>query len=583
MKRLFGNLFLIVFTCLAVTSCNNKKNIASLIPSDALVVTYFDTKSFFDKLPYDSIKATELFKDIVTDSSLSELTKKILNDPDQSGIDLNDGMALFVSKGEDENYNVVFSGFIADKSDFETFNKSLDSGAALSKEQNRNILVIRNTAVVGWNNNQFAYVLNVSNPKEKLENIRDRQIKLPEENSDHVAAAQAFINKLFSLSASASLASESRFNTLIKQTGEMKVWINPEKIIQISSMGALGMLQLDAVVKESRTTYAVNFDNGKIIATQKSYYNKEMTALIKKYTGEKVKPEDFAAIPSTDVLAAMRINFKPEGIMAFLKLAGLDGFVNMFAGELKVSSDDLVNSLAGTITGSLSDLKIPSFSNKGTSKSDVTILDPNTSKPIPQVNSNFSSGADFNALLSIGIRDKAVLQKLVDGLSEAFMGDDMPADKLPFTLTDREFVISNNKNFTNKYVEAHSGSNPQWADKASGHPFGFYLDINKILQALPAASDTPAGESRAISLSFWKNIYATGGDFSGDALSVNSEVNLTDTQRNSLRQLNTYIDALYKINKQKIGNWERKTAEKNANSDHISQNDATDSAAALEK
>ncbi len=569
MKSLLIRIFVILFAGIAFISCKSKSNIGSLIPSDALFVSYFNTQSLLEKLPYDSIKATQMFSDIITDSSISDLGKQILNDPSKSGIDLDKGLVLFVSKGDGQNYNLVFSGFVGKASDFETFNKGIDSGATIEQEKEIKTLVIKNKSVTGWNKDRFAYVLNVNNPERNFGGNKFENIKLPQKDKDEITSGKEFIVKLLNLSSKNSLSKESRFKDLMKDKGDVKVWINTEKIFQTASMGALGMLKLDALFTDSRTTYVINFENGKISAIQRSYYSKEMSSLIKKYAGDKIKPEDFSSIPSDDILAVFRVNFKPEGIKAFLKLAGLDGFVNMFANEMNISSDDLFNALGGKIMGSLSDLKIKPSNNKNSSATDITKLGPNPPRGVPPSGSKFTRpDIDFNGLLDVGVRNKAILQKLLDALQETLVGGDTPSDKLPFTLTDKELVISNNKDFANKFLEDRKGAKPEWADKISGHPFAFYMDIHKMLQSVSLPKDSATEKSLTLSLNFWKDVSATGGDFEGDALSIEGQLTLADQQRNSLRQLNSYFDALYKLNKNKIKEFEKKRIEQSSTNDN---------------
>jgi len=135
MKSLLIRIFVILFAGIAFISCKSKSNIGSLIPSDALFVSYFNTQSLLEKLPYDSIKATQMFSDIITDSSISDLGKQILNDPSKSGIDLDKGLVLFVSKGDGQNYNLVFSGFVGKASDFETLTTELIRGQTIDRKK----------------------------------------------------------------------------------------------------------------------------------------------------------------------------------------------------------------------------------------------------------------------------------------------------------------------------------------------------------------------------------------------------------------------------------------------------------------
>lgn len=554
MRTIFNSVVIIILTGITVSSCSGKKDIASHIPSEALVVSYFDTKSLLSKLPYDSIMTTQMFQDALADSAMTDMDRRILKDPSKLGIDLSKDIAFFTDRSKDGDYNLVMTGYISNDADFGALNKALDPGSEVSSEKGVKIMVLKNKAVVGWNNDIFAFVLNVHRPGNHFNDGGSDGIQPPDSNNNGTASAKEYITSLFNLPSSGAISKESSFENLIKDSGDIKVWVNIEKMIQSASMGPLGLLKLDALVKDSRATATANFENGKISFVQKLYFNTGMTSLLKKYAGDNIRPADFAAIPSSDILAAFRFNFKPEGISALLQLAGLDGFVNMFANELNVSPEELFSALRGDVMGSISDLKIKPSSKKPIPLADADIpgLDEGLPGGLPG-SPLITGGNNFNGMLAIGIRNKMTIQKLIDSLRNTVMDADIPADKLPFTLTDSEFVFSNNKDFAKRFAAHQGGTKPAWADKISGHPFGFFTDIQKMLQSLPLPNDSSSAGSLILSRGFWKDAYATGGNFEDGTLTVKGQLTLAEPQRNSLQQLSAYFDALYKIKRKKMG------------------------------
>jgi hypothetical protein len=49
------------------------------------------------------------------------------------------------------------------------------------------------------------------------------------------------------------------------------------------------------------------------------------------------------------------------------------------------------------------------------------------------------------------------------------------------------------------------------------------------------------------SLKMWNNMVMTGGDFKGGAFTATADINLVDEKVNSLKQLNTYMDEMFKL------------------------------------
>ncbi len=120
------------------------------------------------------------------------------------------------------------------------------------------------------------------------------------------------------------------------------------------------------------------------------------------------------------------------------------------------------------------------------------------------------------------------------------------------SLNDKVFALSNHKEFAQSYVDGKANNKQDWAGKITGHPFGLYVSINKILNAIPSPKDSGSIATLDKSKAFWNDLYSTGGDMSGDALTIKTEVNLMDQNTNSLKQLNTYFDQMYQLNKDKI-------------------------------
>ena len=87
-------------------------------------------------------------------------------------------------------------------------------------------------------------------------------------------------------------------------------------------------------------------------------------------------------------------------------------------------------------------------------------------------------------------------------------------------------------------------------DKFSGHPIGFFLDLHQLLSEVSSmmASDPNEKSLMDQSLKTWNNITASGGEMKDNAFIFHTEINFVDQQTNSLKQLNNYLNEMYKIN-----------------------------------
>lgn len=528
MKRIHNLIFAFILVAYALSSCQGKNEIGALVPADAVVVSYFDTKSLLQKLPYQDVKSTVLFNDFKNSRHFSDWEKNLLDDPEKSGIDLTNGLLAFVEKDSGDAFNMAVVGFVGNKSDFEAFNKNLDSSQQITTENNIHSIVLNNSAVAGWNDKNFVYVLNMQKPStSELDLDEDNSLPLLPEGD--ITAAKAQIKGILNLTSGNSLAKDKRFGELLNEKGDIKVWLNSEKMVDLASTGAMAMINMNEFIKDTRSTHVINFTDGAITLQQRTYYGNKIADLVKKYKGEKITAQDFSKIPSSDVAGAMALNFKPEIIYEFIKFIGVDGLVNMFLNEDDISLADILKSFDGKFLISLSDFKV---TGKDTSAS-------------------LQTPVDFNLLVKAGVANKENLQKVLDMIiSDA--GAIVPVSNLPYLLTDKEFVYSNKKGYAEEYTKGNANQKFEWTDKLTGHAFGLYLNINKILQSLPEPKDTANAKSLQLSKTFWKDLYSSGGDIKGNSITGQTIINLQDNKTNSLKQLNEYFDGLYKLNKDKI-------------------------------
>lgn len=531
MKPLLKFLLVITSVIIAFSSCKKKNDTGKMIPGNALFVAQVNIKSLDNKLSWDEIQKTDWYKKAYSDSSTPEWRKKILENPSASGIDFDEGLIFFAAK-DTTDYYIAAEGKLKSAKDFEAFNKNFDPAQTVTKDGSINLLVLEDKNVVGWNDDHFIYVMNPNTTSSQMYKW-DGSDRAPDNNTTENRSAEltTLCKKLFSLKSSASLAENDQFSSLLKEPGDIHLWQNTEEIIKSApSMGMLSMLKLDAFTKDNISTYTVTFDNGKIDINQKGYVSKELADVLKKYTGSSVNKDMIKNIPSQNVFGVLVFNFKPEGIKEFIKLTGADGLVNTYAQQMGFNLDDISKATDGNWLLAFSDFKIGNDSLKDEDKSNMPGL---------------------NYIFSAGIADKPSFNKIMDAIQK--MGSQMGKDSmLKYVTNDKTFTFSNTISFANQYL---SGNNNKYdfTDKFSGHPVGFFLDIHQLLSGLSSMTSSSPDEKGLMdqSLKTWKNIIATGGEIKDNAFTFHTEINFIDQQANSLKQLNNYLNEMYKINEER--------------------------------
>jgi hypothetical protein len=121
--------------------------------------------------------------------------------------------------------------------------------------------------------------------------------------------------------------------------------------------------------------------------------------------------------------------------------------------------------------------------------------------------------------------------------------------EMTYNINNNWFAIGNSGDHVNKFLAG--GNNKQaFADKISGHPFGGYIDIQKLLKSMDADHTDSSGKVLSnASLKMWQDVVITGGEYKNGALAGEVEINFMDKNTNSLKQLSLYFEQLSKMMK----------------------------------
>ena len=209
---------------------------------------------------------------------------------------------------------------------------------------------------------------------------------------------------------------------------------------------------------------------GKSDVKQKGYAGKEFTDFLKKYSGGNINTDMIKTIPSQNVFGVFAMNFKPEGIKELIKLTGMDGFLNMYTGQMGFNLDDFVKANKGDLMLAVTDFKM---------KTDSCLIQMTRAMPI-----QVFSEARSEFLFSVAIGDKPSFQKLIDA-GKKITGEMGKNDtSISYGQNDKVFAISNHQHFLNDYLAGNSNNKFDFTDKFSGHPINIFIDIHKILSVV---------------------------------------------------------------------------------------------------
>jgi hypothetical protein len=296
------------------------------------------------------------------------------------------------------------------------------------------------------------------------------------------------------------------------------------------------MFKAASVMEGNISTVTINFDNGKITGTSKSFFNKELQEFYSKYKAGNLNTEMLKMIPGDNVTAVIAMNYPPEGIKGFLKLLGMDGMANGWLADAGFSIDDFVAANKGDLLLAVTDFTMAE-KEKSVPMGDDKVY-------------NFKAKApDAKILFATSIGNKGAFDKLIAAATAAIgkfgkMGGEEVVSKIKYEIKDNWFLAGNSQEQISAFGTG-TGSDKAFINKISGHPFGFYLDLKKITAV---RSESPGGMMSMIGGEgkIWDDIIVYGGEMKDGVGVSHFEINMIDKNTNSLKQLNNFGSGIAK-------------------------------------
>lgn len=516
-------------------SCKNSTT-GLPIPKDAAIAIHINASSLSSKLSWKEIRSTEWFKN-AHQSEDDSLQKKLMDDPEHSGIDIKSDFAFFIKKQGNGGY-FVLEGNLKDAVAFESMVKKLHHNAEVKKDGDISYVKEEGTDLLCWTSSKFIFMSDAP-----FERTMNNSFEDYDKNRFHQDSLLVFTKSLLNLSSSSSLESDDRFTSLIKENGDVHFWMNMEQYMSsiIGMMGnnpMLSMMQgMSGMFEGSVTTATLSFDNGKITVKSKRYLSEKMQQVMDKVQYKNITADEVNRIPSKNVDAALIINYPPEVSKEFFKALGVDGFINGFLGRYNTNLDEVVQATKGNLILSVSDFGF-------TTQNAMPGSQESYSMPKPKV----------NMMLGLSINNKQTFDKLMS-IAQQQIKDSSMLSKISFKSNNDWFAISNSPEMVDQFL---SGGNNKlaFADKISGHPFGAYIDLQKIIKG---AQTSFYGNFMDTSVtSIWQDVVITGGNYGKGVVTGVFTVNLVDKNTNSLKQINQAIDKMYQSQKKKQEEYLRK-------------------------
>ncbi len=539
MKKILSPLGFALSFLLVLSSCSSKPD--APIPADAAFVMHINGKTMSEKLPWSEVKQSEWFKSIAENVNGDSLGTVLLNDPAQSGININsDGWAFVANRGKG-----AYSALIWGLDDAEKFEKLIKQSAPNAKIQEKESIryMAEGTALLAWKGKRLMLLGDASEFTRELNGLSNTESDAIEEpfrlTNDSLLKIALEIEGLKS---SNKLTNDDKFADLINNKGDVHFWFNTGKMYGNTLAGSLlSLSKLSALLEGNIGAITVNFNDGSIDIESKGYVGKELEALYKKYPASNFDENALKNLPAGEVNFALAMNYPPEGIKALLMLFGVDGLVNNFMQEAGFSIDEFIKANGGNLFFSLSDFNIKKVekSYEGFDGEPVTYS---------------SSEPSGKLLFGADVKERSAFQKMMDVAKKLLTskGSMSEADlnKVPYVLKDKWFLSGNDSAQINNY--GSKKTDHAFIDRIKDHPIGMYVNISSFIKGSSAElEEDPAAKGMAdLSLKFWKDMILTGGEFKKGATISQLRLSLGDPNTNSLKGLNQYLGQIAKIVKE---------------------------------
>jgi hypothetical protein len=529
MKR---NLFLtasIVALLFLAPSCGKKAgNTGLLVPEDAAVVVHVNNASLSSKLSWEEIRQSTWFKEMSKHVS-DTMAQQLLADPTVTGVDPKSDFVFFFKKQGRGGYFAI-QGSIKDATLYAAYVKKISPDAKENKDGDISSVAVHESSVLSWDKSHFVMITDMPLP-----DVAAMQRKGSYEAAKSKFGADSltyFGKQILTLKNSDKLDNDSRFVSLVKDGSDFHLWMNTGLYYRDMLGPMMSMMgNMSAFVEDNVSASSFNFDNGKITMDSKQYFGKELSNLFSKYKASNVSAETAGRIPSQNVVAALAINYPPEAIKELIRVSGMEGLVNMAMAETGYSIDEFVKANKGEALVAITDLAI----------------NPNTDSLAG------NHKPDVKLFFATAVNDQPSFEKLVTLLWE--QSKNSKPDNMPYKIKDKWFAAGTTEEQLNQFFAGGNAKAP-FAEKISGHPVGLYIDVQKILQvASTVAKDSNARAALDASLKTWQDVTGYGGEFKDKALVFHGEINMVDKTTNSLKQLNTYMDMIYKAMESQINKY----------------------------
>lgn len=537
---------------LILSSCSNKSpKEAAYIPKKASFVMGLDMAQLQQKVNEGGMSADSLISlAFDNDSSSQQMKKMVMEGKNESGINWNEKIFLFVNQQDFPDRSTATSvNVLSNTTDMNKLEKYLlkqeeFANKEIKREKNYSYIQGEKDLQVSWNKDVciITYFMHPTIPvydtlemtfKEAMpadipkESKAETDLFFTQKTTESLASVDAF-NKMFSENADGFLFTSS--NSSLSQL--RKLPFNPPK--------------LEELLKDNYTTAILHFEKGKLRIQSMNYTNPAVSNILSKYGGPVVNFSLVKDYPSKDINLVTLVSFNPEIIGGLLKHIELESFANNFLNKSGLSMQEVYKAFKGELAVVVSDVK-------------YSTPDPMMKRDELSLENGLPTG---NLLARIPVGDLNSYRKIMDmgvnaGLIQKTGNQYHSNSKNGFASLfilgdDKNLYIASDSSLYSNYLASAGKPNSFFTqspiNKYTAASTLFYMNISSTIHGLVPDS-TKSGYSRILYqlAGTCKELVASTDNFDGKSTNSQAELLMKNTEKNSLVSLLYFLTNSAKI------------------------------------
>ncbi|MFK7947468.1 MAG: DUF4836 family protein [Saprospiraceae bacterium] len=308
-------------------SANLEETAASAVPENSAMVVGVNLKSLMDKADMDAVKKMDFYKDMVAEAARQqgETMAKILENPEKSGIDLNENAYFFMNMESKDNGLIGFTFKIADEGDFEALVKESDMDATKGKGYQ---YATNNESVVAWNGS-IGFVG-----------------ALADKYGDDKGVGK-MLDKVFN--GSSSIADNSDAAKALGGNHDINYYFSSSSIVDMfgDELAMSEMFVSKEDLKNNKFSGYTDFKKGEIVSQGNSELSKGLKSDLKMLFGEGSETDFSKYLPGNDLVMLMTGKLNFAGVNQLLKDKGVNGMADMYMNSVGLTTDDIAKAIDG--------------------------------------------------------------------------------------------------------------------------------------------------------------------------------------------------------------------------------------------